>query len=207
MNLPFNTSAWHDATNGSASALGAYAVAEAYGVGSITVNGESRKAIQLRAATSDNPDALVFTGPLGIAASGSGICHAEGIGYAAYTGTLTTGAPYGVDSGASVLSASGAGQFIALGGSFTSGAISVALFMRNPAPVKKFRFTLTSGMSTGTGAADIYEMDGSTSVESGATIKVSMSAFTAMLSGDGGWCFKQGGVYYIGNGNCPGAGA
>ena len=69
-----------------------------------------------------------------------------------------------------------------------------------------YRFTLTSSMSTGTGTADIYEMDGTTSVESGSAISVGMGAFTDLLTGDKGWCWKQAGTYYIGNAGCPGTG-
>lgn len=70
-----------------------------------------------------------------------------------------------------------------------------------------YRFTLTSDLSTGTGTADIYDMDGTTLVESAATIKIGFRDINAMLTGDGGLCFKQKGTYYSANGNCEGTGA
>ncbi|MAT51512.1 MAG: hypothetical protein CMK32_10050 [Porticoccaceae bacterium] len=140
----FMGSQWHDCKNASGSSIPPYGVAETVGMTTITVDGVSKPAISVQAPTTNNPEKLVFTGPMGCPAGGTGICHAEVIGYAAHSGTLSTSANYGLDDDGPLLQEK-VGNFRGIGGTFTSGGNSVSLFYRTPnTGAKKILFTIVS---------------------------------------------------------------
>lgn len=144
----FMNSQWHDCKNTGGSDIAPYGMAEAVGMTSINVNGFSRPAIAVRIPTTNNPEKLVFTGPMGVKASGSGVCHAEVLGYAAHSGSLSTAANYGVDSGSPLLQQK-TGNFRGVGDTFSSGGNNVSLFYRVPSTgTKKVLFTIVSATST-----------------------------------------------------------
>lgn len=63
-----------------------------------------------------------------------------------------------------------------------------------------FRFTLTSGWTSGSASADIKEISDGTAVES-STVEDPLTIFSdgttgSLISGDDGLCLKQGGSYY-----------
>lgn len=133
----FMRSQWHDATT-AGTAIPPYGIAQVIGMSSITVNRMSRPANSVAVPTEDNPDRVVFTGPTGVPSEKSGICHAETMGYARYSGSLAMDKTYGVASGSTTLVEDEDGQFVPIGGTFASAAGNVALFYRKGVGSSRF---------------------------------------------------------------------
>lgn len=128
----FRGSQWFDCINSAGSAITQYGIAESYGVSDQKLGGTTKPATQVRVATSDNPIRVVFTGPTGVPAGKTGVCHSENVGYARYSGSLDITKTYGVESGSDSLAQDPSGQFHPIGGAFSSGGADVALFYRSP---------------------------------------------------------------------------
>jgi hypothetical protein len=69
---------------------------------------------------------------------------------------------------------------------------------------KLTRFLLSSSLSTGTATGTVYQMDGTTEVESSATIEDPEGIFFILGSGDRGISITQDGKHYVVNAKCPG---
>ena len=144
----FSTSQWQDCKNTGAVDLPPYAVAEVVGMTTGNIEGRSRPLVSIQRASSNNPERIVFTGPLGIAAGKTGVCHAETFGYAAHDSSLSAGSRYGVNEDSTILDLKN-GDFIGVGDTFTSGGNSVSLFYRRPADTaQKIFFTIVSVSGT-----------------------------------------------------------
>ena len=128
----FRGSQWFDCINSEGGAISPYGIAETISVSDQKLGGTTKPANQVKLASQDNPIKVVFTGPTGVPAGKTGICHAESIGYAKYSGSLDTTKTYGVASGSDVLVQDAAGSFHPIGGAFSSGGTSVAMFYRAP---------------------------------------------------------------------------
>jgi hypothetical protein len=141
-------SQWHDCENIGETDIPPYGIAETIGVTSATINGVSRQVISVMRPTTNNPEKLVFTGPTGVKVGGTGICHAEVVGYAAHSSGLSTAANYGVDTGSPLLQQK-TGNFRGIGGTFTSSGNNVSLFYRvSSTGTKKILFTIAAATST-----------------------------------------------------------
>lgn len=123
----FMSSQWHFATG---AVIPPYGVAEITSVTAISVSGFTQPCVQLALPTENNPERIAFTGPTGIKSGSKGLCHAENTGYARYLGTFQAGERYGVRSGETSLRLDPDGDFISIGGSFSTSGGDVALFYK-----------------------------------------------------------------------------
>lgn len=144
----FTRSQWHDCKNTGGTNIPPYGIAEVIGTTTIDVGGQTRPAMDVQVPNSANPEALVFTGPTGVPAGKAGICHNEGIGYAAHDGALNTALYYGVDANSSLLVQRN-GDFIPVGDTFVSSGNNVSLFYkRAERRADKIQFTIVSVSGT-----------------------------------------------------------
>lgn len=149
----FRGSQWFDCINSAGSAITQYGIAESYGVSDQKLGGTTKPATQVRVATSNNPVKVVFTGPTGVPAGKTGVCHSETVGYARYSGSLDTTKTYGVESGSDLLVQDSSGQFHPIGGIFSSGGVDVALFYRSP-PIGATIMGEITAVRTASGSGD-----------------------------------------------------
>lgn len=189
-------------TNTSGEAIPPYGCMQAVGMQKIG----SRNYVQVDKPADATGEAggFLFNGPREIAIDGLGVGRDGRIAKALGDGSTATAGERWSPAASSWTIEPGGSLFTMIGADEVATDV-VRVFVESGGDTR-YRFTLTSAMTTGTGTADIYEMDGTTAVESGATISVGMNALKELVSGDRGWCWRQDGVYYIGNAGCPGSG-